>query len=124
GSAYVSWAKALEHKADARCEAGDYDGGAALYGQAIGKLEQARMDSNWRSHANREIERQNQLIEVAQLAKRRGIWDKGELAGDRSRTARLVSSSVRPAPPAREDGRPASLWAGRTTSCMRRRWVR
>ncbi len=78
GSAYVSWAKALEHKADARCEAGDYDGGAALYGQAIGKLEQARMDSNWKSHANREIERQSQLIEVAQLAKRRGIWDKGE----------------------------------------------
>ena len=78
GSAYVSWAKALEHKADARCEVADYDGGVVLYGQAIGQLEQARLDSNWKSHANREIERQNQLIEVAQLAKRKGIWDKGE----------------------------------------------
>ena len=78
GSAYVTWAKALEKKADARCEAGDYDGGVEVYGQAIRQLEQARMDPNWRSHANREIERQNQLIEAAQLAKRRGIWDRGE----------------------------------------------
>jgi tetratricopeptide (TPR) repeat protein len=78
GSAYVTWAKALEKKADARCEATDYDGGVALYGQAIRQLEQARMDPNWARHANREIERQNQLIEAAQLAKRRGIWDRGE----------------------------------------------
>ncbi len=78
GSAYVTWAKALEHKADARCEVTDYDGGVELYGQAIRQLEQARLDSNWKSHANREIERQNQLIEAAALAKRRGIWDKGE----------------------------------------------
>jgi len=78
GSAYVTWAKALEKKADARCEAADYDGGVALYGQAIRQLEQARMDPNWSRHANREIDRQNQLIEAAQLAKRRGIWDRGE----------------------------------------------
>ena len=77
GTAYVSWAKALEHKADSRCEAGDFDGGIALYGQAIRQLEQARMDSNWKSHANREIERQNQLIEIAQQSKLRGIWERG-----------------------------------------------
>ena len=78
GSAYLSWAKALEHKADAQCAAANFDAGVSLYGQAIRQLEQARMDPKWRSHANREIERQNQLIEIAQQAKLRGIWDKGE----------------------------------------------
>ncbi|MCK4408752.1 MAG: tetratricopeptide repeat protein [Candidatus Eisenbacteria sp.] len=77
GSAYVSWAKALEHKADSRCEATDYDGGVALYGQAIKQLEQARMDPDWKSHANNEIVRQNKLIDIAQQAKLRGIWERG-----------------------------------------------
>lgn len=76
GSAYVTWAKALEKKGTRLAEqSADYDGAVVLFGQAIRQLEQARMDSNWKSHANREIERQNQLIEAAQLAKRRGIWD-------------------------------------------------
>lgn len=77
GSAYVTWAKALEKKGTqaAQQKPGDFDGAVSLFGQAIRQLEQARMDPNWKSHANREIERQNQLIEAAQLAKRRGIWD-------------------------------------------------
>ena len=77
GSAYVTWAKALEKKGTqaAQQKPGDFDGAVSLFGQAIRQLEQARIDPNWKSHANREIERQNQLIEAAQLAKRRGIWD-------------------------------------------------
>jgi tetratricopeptide (TPR) repeat protein len=79
GSAYVTWAKALEKKGTRAAEQNkDWDGAIALFGQAIRQLEQARMDPNWTSHANREIERQNQLIEAAQLGKRRGIWDQGE----------------------------------------------
>jgi tetratricopeptide (TPR) repeat protein len=79
GSAYVTWAKALEKKGTRAAEQNkDWDGAIALFGQAIRQLEQARMDPNWTRHANREIERQNQLIEAAQLGKRRGIWDQGE----------------------------------------------
>jgi tetratricopeptide (TPR) repeat protein len=80
GSAYVTWAKALEKKATMLAEQQrDYDGAIAMFGQAIRQLEQARMDPNWSRHANREIERQNQLIEIAQQAKLRGIWDAGEV---------------------------------------------
>ena len=78
GSAYVTWAKALEKKGTSAAEvSSDFDGAVLLFGQAIKQLEQARMDPNWKSHANREIERQNQLIERAQQAKLRGIWERG-----------------------------------------------
>ena len=80
GSAYVTWAKALEKKGTRLAERGqgtDFDDAISLFGQAIRQLEQARMDANWKSHANREIERQNQLIERAQQAKLRGIWERG-----------------------------------------------
>jgi tetratricopeptide (TPR) repeat protein len=76
GSAYVTWAKALEKKGTRAAEVNkDWDGAISLFGQAIRQLEQARMDPNWSRHANREIDRQNQLIEAAQAAKLRGIWD-------------------------------------------------
>jgi tetratricopeptide (TPR) repeat protein len=75
GSAYVTWAKALERKADRQGQAGNYDAAIALYGEAIGRLELARNDPDWRSHATREIDRQNRLIEIAQQNKLRGIWD-------------------------------------------------
>ncbi len=83
GSAYVTWAKALEKKGTNLAEQGsDFDGAVVLYGQAITQLEQARMDSNWKSHANREIERQNLLIDAAKLAKLRGIWDDPDSKGE------------------------------------------
>lgn len=78
GSAYMTWAKALERKANALAEAKAFDEAISLFGQAIAKLEMAKSDSAWRSHATREIERQNQLIERVQQAKLRGIWDEGE----------------------------------------------
>jgi tetratricopeptide (TPR) repeat protein len=78
GSAYMTWAKALERKATAMAkDQKDYDGAIALFGQAIRELEQARMDPNWSSLANREINRQNQLIEITQQAKLKGIWNSG-----------------------------------------------
>jgi tetratricopeptide (TPR) repeat protein len=64
GSAYAAWAKALEKQ-------GDYKGAIAL-------LEKAKQDPEWRDYAVTEIERQNQLIEIAEQKARRELWDKGE----------------------------------------------
>jgi tetratricopeptide (TPR) repeat protein len=75
GSAYVTWAKALEKKADRQGQSRNYDAAIALYGEAIERLQLARNDPDWRSHATREIDRQNRLIEIAQQNKLRGIWD-------------------------------------------------
>jgi len=63
GSAYIAWAKALEKQ-------GDYEG-------AIAKLELAKGDPEWRSLAIREIERQNQLIEIRDQQRARDRWDQG-----------------------------------------------
>ena len=76
GSAYVTWGKALEKKGTRLAEQNaDYDGAMVLFGQAITQLEQALRDPKWKSHASREIERQNRLIDVANEAKLRGIWN-------------------------------------------------
>jgi len=84
GSAYVTWAKALESRGaslQARAKAaasGDlYDQAIASYQAAIEKLQMATRDSTWRSHAQREIARQEKLIEIAQQEKLRQIWDQG-----------------------------------------------
>ena len=78
GSAYVTWAKALEKKGTRAAEVNsDFDGAIALFGQAIKQLEQARMDPKWKSHANNEIVRQEKLIDITQQAKLRGIWEEG-----------------------------------------------
>ncbi len=75
GSAYMTWAKALEKQASVLGKAQQFEAAVDRYEEAIQKLELAKGDPDWRSHAAREIERQHQLIEIAQQSKLRGIWD-------------------------------------------------